>query len=196
MVNIESCQAHGLTEPFHESDIPELLMQDIVIDCFLGYEEKWADKANVNVTSLRHWLGVIDFWFEKYGPYATAVKSQAAYRRDINFKKRKLSTAGPLFEKQLAGRRLSQSEKTILEDLLFGYCVQKAVQYALPVKLHTGYHVGCNTMPLSMVQKTLRPSPSFVKITLMRNSSFYTSAIPVTRILLHWPNILPTHTSI
>lgn len=39
-----------------------------------------------------------------------------------------------------------------LEDYLFHYCLRKAQDYGLPVKIHTGYHAAKNNMPLSRIR--------------------------------------------
>jgi predicted TIM-barrel fold metal-dependent hydrolase len=40
----------------------------------------------------------------------------------------------------------------LLEDHLFWYAVAKATAHHLPVKLHTGYYAGQNSMPLARLQ--------------------------------------------
>jgi predicted TIM-barrel fold metal-dependent hydrolase len=92
---------------------------------------------------------VIDWWFETYGPYAVAVKSQNAYSRDIDYEDVPAQDAEPIFEKRLSGGDLTSHERKRLEDHLFWYAVKAATKANLPVKLHTGYYAGQNSMPLS-----------------------------------------------
>ena len=40
-----------------------------------------------------------------------------------------------------------------LEDHLFNYCVRRATDFNLPVKLHTGYYAGTNSMPLTRLRQ-------------------------------------------
>ena len=148
---IESCQVNCLTgEPFKQSDMPTLLMQDLsIVGMFAGPNLKqYAEPAGLAVNSLSDWHRVIDWWFERYGKYAVAVKSQNAYARDINYRKVSAESAEPVFRKRLQGQTLTEPERTLLEDHLFWYAVSKATAHQLPVKLHTGYYAGQNSMPL------------------------------------------------
>jgi predicted TIM-barrel fold metal-dependent hydrolase len=43
---------------------------------------------------------------------------------------------------------VSAQDRKLLEDHLFWYAVDQATAHALPVKLHTGYYAGQNSMPL------------------------------------------------
>ncbi len=98
---------------------------------------------------------MIDWAFAAYGPRAIAVKSQIAYGRGLNFADVPATEAAPIFEKRLAKGEegLSAADMKALQDHLFHYCVDKAVEYELPVKLHTGYYAGHNAMPLSRLSK-------------------------------------------
>ena len=114
--------------------------------------QTYASKAGIDVKDLNDWHAVIDAWFKLYGPYATAVKSQAAYSRNLDFADVPAEIAAPIFKKKIAGENLSPEEQKKMEDHLFWYCVRKATEYKLPVKLHTGYYAGQNSMPLSRLQ--------------------------------------------
>jgi len=148
---IESCQVNCLSRPFMESDMPELLMQDIsIVGMFAGPNiGGYARPAGIDVKDLDDWYRVIDSWFAKYGPYAVAVKSQNAYSRDIDYDPVPAEKAQPLFARRLRNAPLEPGETKALEDHLFWYAVQKATEAGLPVKLHTGYYAGQNSMPLS-----------------------------------------------
>ncbi len=151
LANIESCQVNCLGEPFTESDMPTLLMQDLsILGMFQGPEfKKFGEPTGIKVSSLSDWYGVIDWWFDKYGKYAVAVKSQNAYHRNINYEKVSAEEVEPIFKGRLAEQPLSRQELKALEDHLFWYAVDKATKANLPVKLHTGYYAGQNRMPLS-----------------------------------------------
>lgn len=151
---IESCQVNNLGVPFSESPQPQLLMQDL---SFIGMHmgpniEQYAPKTGIDVKDLGDWHAVIDWWFKTYGPYAVAVKSQAAYGRGLDFDKVPAEQAAPAFAKRINDDPLEPAEKKRLEDHLFWYCVGKADEYELPVKLHTGYYAGHGGMPLARLQ--------------------------------------------
>jgi hypothetical protein len=148
---IESCQVNALEQPFRKTAMPTLLMQDIsIVGMFAGPNiDSYAKPAGINVKTLADWHLVIDWWFEKYGPYAVAVKSQNAYSRDIDYENVSVEQAEPVFKKRISGESLNSKERKLLEDHLFWYSVKAATKANLPVKLHTGYYAGQNSMPLS-----------------------------------------------
>jgi len=154
LANIESCQVNCLSAPFGETKQPLLLMQDIsIVGMYMGPNiETFASKAGIDVKDLNDWHRVIDWWFEHYAPYAVAVKSQAAYSRQLDYEDVPAEQAEAIFRKRINNESLSAVEKKRLEDHLFWYCVRKATEYKLPVKLHTGYYAGQNNMPLSRLQ--------------------------------------------
>ncbi|MGQ9590842.1 MAG: amidohydrolase family protein, partial [Planctomycetota bacterium] len=150
---IESCQVNYLWRPFRESRQPELLHQDLSILAMHmapGAREV-SGPAGRDVRDLGDWHGAIRWWFETYGPYAVAVKSQAAYARGLDYERVSADDAAPVFRKILAGEPVAREERKRLEDHLFWFCVEEATARGLPVKLHTGYYAGQNSMPLSRV---------------------------------------------
>jgi len=151
LAKIESCQVNCLTKPFEESAMPALLMQDIsIVGMFAGPELKqFGEPTGIAVASLDDWHRVIDWWLTRYGNYAVAVKSQNAYKRDIDYQRVSAETASPVFSKKLSGQVLSDVETKMLEDHLFWYAVDRATKHRLPVKLHTGYYSGTGRMPLT-----------------------------------------------
>jgi len=156
LANIESCQVNCLTgEPFKESDMPTFLMQDLsIVGMFAGPNfRQYAPPTGIKVKSLADWHRVIRWWFDRYGKYAVAVKSQNAYSRDIDYERVPAEEAEPVFDKVLRGDPVSAAERKRLEDHLFWEAVDQATAHRLPVKLHTGYYAGQNSMPLGRVGK-------------------------------------------
>ncbi len=150
MGKIESCQVNCLGRPFGESDMPTLLMQDLsIVGMFAGPSfDGFGKPTGIEVRSLADWHRVIDWWFEKYARYAVAVKSQNAYGRDIDYEQVPAEKVEGTFKKRLANEPLTGEERKALEDHLFWQAVRKATEHKLPVKLHTGYYAGQNSMPL------------------------------------------------
>ena len=152
--NLESCQVNCLTgEPFKESTQPTLLMQDLsIVGMFSGPAvDSYAQPAGIQVESLEDWHRVIRWWFDRYGRYATSVKSQNAYAREIDYAPVQAETAAPLFRKLRQGGQLSAADRKQVEDHLFWQAVKEATAAGLPIKLHTGYYAGENNMPLGRV---------------------------------------------
>ena len=152
---IESCQVNSLAgRPFHESDMPTLLMQDIsIVGMFAGPEiQQYAAPAGIEVRSLGDWHRVLAWWFDRYAAYAVAVKSQHAYSRDIDYARVPAEKAEPVFKKVIEKAPVTAEERKLLEDHLFWQAVDLATAHQLPVKLHTGYYAGHNSMPLSRLR--------------------------------------------
>lgn len=152
VVNIESCQVNSLEHMLCETEYPDLLLQDMSINWLstgLSHEAVVSSKSS----TLKDWYRIIDWHFEHYGPRAIAVKTQAAYWRDLSFERVTVEEATPLFERFVGdAQALSGAELKALQDHLFHYCVQRAIDYHLPIKLHCGYLAGNNTMPLGRLK--------------------------------------------
>lgn len=151
--NIESCQVNCLRSVFRESKQPTLLMQDLSIVAMhtAPNQKGLSDPTGIAVRGLSDWHGVIRWWFDRYGPYATAVKSQAAYGRGLDYEQVPAEKAEPVFKLMLEKAPVTPEQKKLLEDHLFWYAVEQATRHELPVKLHTGYYAGQNSMPLGRV---------------------------------------------
>ena len=192
--NIESCQVNSLEKPFQESKQPTLLMQDIsVLGMHMGPNiQAYAPAAGKEVKDLQDWHDVIDWWFDTYGKYAVAVKSQAAYSRNIDYSDVPAEEVEKSFKQTLNGDSLKPIEKKNLQDHLFWYSVRKATEHDLPVKIHTGYYAGHNRMPLGRLQgnaaaacELCRMAPDTRFVFMHINYPFYEDLIAVAK---HYTN--------
>jgi uncharacterized protein len=112
----------------------------------------WAAADIGEVKTLRDYYAVIDGIFSRYGHKAVATKNQMNYFRRLDFARVPADMITSVFEENVAGRRkLMPEEDKAVQDHLFGYCIEKANEYKLPVKLHAGYHAGHNSMPLHVL---------------------------------------------
>jgi len=157
VANIEYCQVNNLeTAVFMETAEPDLLAQDISTVA-LGsglHIEPVLKLAKRDAATLKDWHEVIDWCFATFGPRAIATKNQSAYGRRLDYEQVSETDAAPLFERYRKNEEsLSSAELKALQDHLFHYCVEKAVEYDLPVKLHTGYYAGHGGMPLERVRQ-------------------------------------------
>lgn len=154
--NVEYAQVNNLQTPvFMQTETPELLAQDIsTVPLSSGLNVKSVTKAlNREAGTLKEWHALIDWCFDTYGPRAIATKNQSAYARGLDFEPVSAEDAAPLFARHVQDpHRLSPAETKALQDHLFHYCVRKATEYKLPVKLHTGYFAGHGGMPLHRVR--------------------------------------------
>ena len=142
--NIESCQVNTDGLPFHESRQPTLLLQDLSFQTLhMDLDvERLSRRAGIAVRSLEDWHEVIRWWFDRYGKYAAAAKSQGAYLRRINYHRVDQGEAAPVFAQRLRGEHLEFARIKLLQDHLFWFCVDQATRHQLPVKIHTGYLSG------------------------------------------------------
>ncbi|OGG50553.1 MAG: hypothetical protein A3F84_13640 [Candidatus Handelsmanbacteria bacterium RIFCSPLOWO2_12_FULL_64_10] len=154
--NVASCQVNSLEGPlFMETEYPTLLYQDLsFVAMSTGLDlKKLSGESQLPAETLDQWHRIIDWYFERYGAKAVAVKNQSAYGRRLNYEKVPKEAAAPLFARHAKGEKLAEGEMKAVQDHLFRYCVQKATDYGLPVKLHTGYYAGANGMPLERLRQ-------------------------------------------
>ncbi len=154
--NISLCQVNSLERVFMETAQPSLLQQDLSIKeitrCSLADIAKVKAELGVEIDSFMDWLAAIDLYFERFGRRAVAVKYVGAYYRALDFAHVRRHVAERHFSTLVVPRPfIGVKGAQALEDYLFHYCLQKAQDYGLPVKIHTGYHAGSNLMPLGRV---------------------------------------------
>jgi hypothetical protein len=151
---IESCHVNSLEAIFCETEYPELLRQDICIS-WLSHRPDIADLAGqtgIVAHDLQGMHDVIDWFFDRFGPHAVAVKSLGAYSRRLDYAPVSAEAVTSLFRRYAQGGALSPDDDKLLQDHLMHYCVQRAAEYRLPVKIHCGYHAGHDLMPLDRVR--------------------------------------------
>lgn len=106
--------------------------------------QRETDVTVKDLASLRQAMQAV---FERYGPYAIAVKTQHAYNRTLRWEKRSDADA----ERALQVMLKSIDDVDLETRLCFGdWCLEQGVrlagEYQLPVKIHTGYYAGNNGM--------------------------------------------------
>ncbi len=151
---VESAQVNALDAVFYETEYPELLYQDLsFVAMSTELDLTIAEPAGIEPSTIEDWHAVIDWYFETYGPRAIALKNQSAYVRRLNYAPVSKNEAAPLFARLAKGDALSDADTLALGNHLFNYCLHKAAEYKLPVKLHTGYYAGVNHMPLDRLRR-------------------------------------------
>jgi uncharacterized protein len=101
---------------------------------------------NVSINKFLDFLELIDHNFEKRKNKIYALKIAIAYSRSLYFDFTSYSDAEKVFLKLMrlnnfTGRRndsISLAEIKKLQDYLFHYLINKAIEYNLPVQIHTG----------------------------------------------------------
>ncbi len=158
VANIEYAQVNSLDAPVFQKaeEQPDLLMQDIsTIPLATGPAiESVSHLVGRELPALKDFREAIDWCFATFGPRAIAVKNQCAYGRALDFDKVSEEDAAPIYARLAADpKSVSPAESKALQDHLFHYTVDKAAEYHLPVKLHTGYYAGHNSMPLERLRR-------------------------------------------
>jgi len=183
---------------FNQTDDPALLCQDlsfIALSTLMTPEgvKTLSEESGIEVGTLDDWLRVVDWCFATYGPRAIAVKNQSAYSRRINYAQVPKDHAARVFARFLSDPDdMPYEERMPFADYLFHYCVEKAVEFNLPVKLHTGYYAGSGGMPLHRVAanpgdmcELLKAHPRAKFIMMHITYPYQDEAIAIAK---HYPN--------
>ena len=101
--------------------------------------ENLHQETGIDVKSLADLREAMAALFQKYGRMAVAVKMQHAYNRTLAWTPRSDAEAEAVLQKLLGGSELSAEDLLCLGDWSWTRGVELAIEYDLPVKLHTGY---------------------------------------------------------
>ena len=150
--NIKSCIVNSPERPFKETELPNILHQDINANGMIKMDiEKYNENILPKISKLEDWLEIINWWFDNYSEKAVGVKVGNAYFRRLDFKKTDIELANQIFSKKISGKGLTETEEKTLQDYLFWYVIDLATKNNLPVKLHTGHQAMNNFMNLENV---------------------------------------------
>jgi uncharacterized protein len=153
LANIKHCHVHSPIRAFRKSEFPDLLFQDIVLDGLIRVlNNPFYVPEHIKPKTLSDWYSVIDWWFSEYGQIAKAVKIGIAYFRRLDFEKVQTKNAESIFLKRINSQEISFIDEKLLQDHLFWYCIDKATEYGLPVKMHTGQWAMNNVMNIHWVK--------------------------------------------
>lgn len=160
--NIRICQVHNLGEPFRMHTDADLFLQDLDVSFLMGWPpavDKLSQITGVSITSFKSYGAAIDRFFEMYAPMADAIKQGCAYWRSLDFTKTTDAEAERLFEAATKNTpHIDSPQRRLLENWTFHRCVQRAIDYNLPVKIHTGYLDGYNSMRIENINPALLTS--------------------------------------
>jgi len=158
--NIESCQVDRWM--YKVSAMPDLLMTDINMTTLVGNPGNtiFSEQANLPASSLEDWLRVIDWYYTSFGNQATAIKIASAYSRNLGFEKVKPDGLEAIYKRIVNGDVVAETDRRKLEDFLFWHVIDRANEYDLPVKVHTGYHARWGIKPDLMDLYKVRNNPS------------------------------------
>ncbi len=153
IANIRNCHVHSPIRAFRKSEFPDLLFQDIALNGLIQVSNiPFYVPEHIKPISLSDWHSVIDWWFAEYNQIAKGVKIGNAYFRRLDFEKVKADKVDKIFLKRINSQKTGFIEEKLLQDHLFWYCVDKATEYGLPVKMHTGQWAMNNVMNMHWVK--------------------------------------------
>jgi predicted TIM-barrel fold metal-dependent hydrolase len=91
---------------------------------------------------LDEYLASCDNLFRIADRHAVCLKNSQAYSRTLYYEDVSYDEAKMLFVKQ----KLTSAETKKIQDFMFHYIIRKAIEYDLPVQIHTGYLAGNGNM--------------------------------------------------
>ncbi len=110
------------------------------------YEVVGVDIKNVSTLD-----AAMSAFFDRFAPYAIAVKSQHAYQRTLRWEERAASDVERVLQKRLAQQTTTAEEKLVIGDYCWAKGIELAIEHNLPFKIHTGYYAGCGNMPVDRI---------------------------------------------
>jgi len=173
---------------------PDFFLYDLSIFPFISGEVNLSDLSSqfrMSVTGAASLREAVAAVFARSGPIAIAVKTQHAYARTLEWRDRSDSEADLVIQRLAAGIPLEAAEKLCLGDWCLARCVERAQEYNLPIKIHTGYMAGNDVMDLDRT----RPSRLCRLISLFPDAKFvlmhtgYPYAGEVAAMAKHFRNV-------
>ena len=153
IANIKHCHVHAPNIACKKSESPNLLLHDIALNGLIQVAiNPYSVPDNFQINCLSDWHGLIDWWFSEYGKTAAGVKIGNAYFRKLDFERMEAEEVEKIFTQKIKLQVVSPGKEKKLQDHLFWYCIDKATEYALPVKLHTGQWAMNNVMNMRWVR--------------------------------------------
>ncbi len=159
MVNCFDRDKNNIRFPVRFWGDTEMMKPDLFADGFIFPSDKDLIKAEtcMDISTLGDWLRAIDVYFEKYASMCCSIKIALAYSGALNFSPSvSFKTAEEYFQNQLNGKLSYYSEMRPLVDYLFYYIVQKASEYKLPLKFHTGIYSAANFVNFDAIKNNVR----------------------------------------
>lgn len=131
-----------------------------------GAEEKY----DINIYGLSDFLKIVDLIFENRKKSAYAYKIGVAYTRDLKFENFSYSEAEKNFNEILKLQDFHLYKDSLqlknirpFQDFMYNYAIKKAIDYNLPIQIHTGILEGNknfikNSNPLNLTDTLMRYS--------------------------------------
>jgi predicted TIM-barrel fold metal-dependent hydrolase len=155
------------------------LFQDIALNGLIQVSNiPFYVPEHIKPNSLSDWHSVIDWWFAEYNQIAKGVKIGNAYFRRLDFEKVRAEKVDKIFLKKINSQEIGFNDEKMLQDHLFWYSVDKATEYGLPVKMHTGQWAMNNVMDMHWVKDNPSDCASLCKKSPNTKFIFYHLCYP------------------
>lgn len=155
MVNCFDCDGEGNRYPARTWGDTELLRPDLYADSliFPSGRSLMEKATGADCSTFSGWLLAIDRYFDKYAPKCCSIKIALGYRGHLGFEPGvSKETAERLYNNYVKGLMGSYMELRPMIDYLFFYILDKAREYHLPLKFHTGIYAGINQMNIGAIR--------------------------------------------
>lgn len=153
LANIKYCHVNNPIFTCKKSESPDLLYQDICLNGLIQVQLKpYSIPENFKISTLSDWHILINWWFSEYNKYAKSVKVGNAYYRKLDFERVEANEVENIFIKYINSKIISPIERKKLQDHLFWYSVDRATEYGLPIKMHTGQWAMNNVMNMNWIK--------------------------------------------
>lgn len=155
MVNCFDADSDGNRYPARTWGDTELLRPDIYADSFIYPSDvPLVQKlTGIDCSTLSGWLKAVDKYFENYSAKACSIKIALGYRGHLDFRRGvSFDIAEKLYNERLASKKDDYDYYRPLVDYMFYYIMEKAREYHLPLKFHTGIYAGADNAHLERIK--------------------------------------------
>ncbi len=128
----------------YNHDFDQELFSCDMVDCFAWFPNpQLIEEADRPINSLADYLAVIDDYFERFAPYASAFKVNHAYARSLKWDSVAECAAEKIFQQFLTSSTVPGHElEHQFGNYIMHYLCKKCGEYKLRMKFHTGLHAG------------------------------------------------------
>jgi len=137
---------------------PELCHQVLAVNCFVREVlplDDFAAHTGIRANSWEAFQAIMEWYFERHGSEAVAIKNNCPYWRSLRFDDPPLELAAAAFDKAyVRSEKLEPDELKLLQDAAFHFCLRQAARDDLAVQIHTGYLGGNNNLDFDHIRPT------------------------------------------
>ncbi len=158
MVNCFDCDEKGERYPARVEGDLDLFRPDLFADGIIyPAERKIIERlTGIDTSTFSGWLKAVDRYFDVYAPQCCAVKIAIAYSGSLDFKTGVTYQSAEHQYKMLLEKESSYKEVKLLAEYMFHYILNKASEYKLTIKFHTGLYSGAGYAEMGEMELNVR----------------------------------------